>query len=440
MLNIEKYAEGRELFDGQYKLLRRLSEVGGTADVWLALAVKTIDTLGAYSDDQEDGDPDEESGMKVAIKIYRLQNILDVEGEQRFKDEFKIVYNCHHANLLPPSHFSIFEDTPYLVMPYCQEGSSEKLIGKVEDNKLLWKYIHDVASGLCYLHSCHPPIIHQDIKPANVLIDSNGNYAITDFGISVKKDVDCYYEDANSGTLVYMAPERFNDNATPLPESDIWAFGATLFEIVTGDVPFGDEGGLAQANGASIPNIGQAIPQEIKKLIYACLDKNPAKRPSAQDILDFIIRGQLKKDRLKYIILTLASLLIAGVSFLFMDAKRVSPFDELCNSGDMIIDSIKSEIVEESFVVDEASRSKIVQADAFYSKAITLQSSDGERLVITKDKVSILNNVINLYTRHQEIVDTIQIAINLDYAIKEQEYKQKRDEIVNKIKKEILEL
>jgi hypothetical protein len=136
----------------------------------------------------------------------------------------------------------------------------------------------------------------------------------------------------------------------------------------------------------------------------------------------------------------LASLLIAGVSFLFMDAKRVSPFDELCNSGDMIIDSIKSEIVEESFVVDEASRSKIVQADAFYSKAITLQSSDGERLVIAKDKVSILNNVINLYTRHQEIVDTIQIAINLDYAIKEQEYKQKRDEIVNKIKKEILEL
>ena len=98
MLDLQKYADGNVLFDGQYKLLRRLSAAGGTADVWLALAIKTIDTLGDYSD-EENSVPNEESGMKVAIKIYRLQNILDIEGEQRFKDEFKIVYNCHHANL-----------------------------------------------------------------------------------------------------------------------------------------------------------------------------------------------------------------------------------------------------------------------------------------------------------------------------------------------------
>ena len=138
MVDIEKYADGTALFDGQYKLLRCLSDAGGTADVWLALAVKTIDTLGNYSEDDEYS-PDENTGMKVAIKIYRLQSILDIEGEQRFKDEFKIVYNCHHANLLPPSHFSVFEDTPYLVMPYCENGSSEKLIGKVEDTAFTFR-------------------------------------------------------------------------------------------------------------------------------------------------------------------------------------------------------------------------------------------------------------------------------------------------------------
>ena len=80
MLDLQKYADGNVLFDGQYKLLHRLSEAGGTADVWLALAVKTIDTLGDYYD-EENSTPNEESGMKVAIKIYRLQNILDIEGE-----------------------------------------------------------------------------------------------------------------------------------------------------------------------------------------------------------------------------------------------------------------------------------------------------------------------------------------------------------------------
>ena len=76
MLDLQRYVDGDALFDGQYKLLRRLSEAGGTADVWLALAVKTIDTLGDYSD-EDNCTPNEESGMKVAIKIYRLQNILE---------------------------------------------------------------------------------------------------------------------------------------------------------------------------------------------------------------------------------------------------------------------------------------------------------------------------------------------------------------------------
>ena len=150
------------------------------------------------------------------------------------------------------------------------------------------------------MHACNPPIIHQDIKPANVLIDSNGNYSITDFGISAKKEnrINSYYEDASSGTLVYMAPERFTENAEPLPESDIWALGATLFEIVTGDVPFGDEGGLAQEKGKTVPNIDQKIPNEIKKLIYSCLEKEPSKRPSAQQIVDLISERRLSKGSL----------------------------------------------------------------------------------------------------------------------------------------------
>ena len=434
MVDIEKYADGTALFDGQYKLLRCLSDAGGTADVWLALAVKTIDTLGNYSEDDEYS-PDENTGMKVAIKIYRLQGILDIEGEQRFKDEFKIVYNCHHANLLPPSHFSIFEDTPYLVMPYCENGSSEKLIGKVEDTELLWKYIHDVASGLSYLHACNPPIIHQDIKPANVLIDSNGNFSITDFGISSKKsnDTSCFHEDANNGTLVYMAPERFCDNPEPRPESDIWALGATLFEFVTGDVPFGDDGGLAQEQGAKKPEIKQKVPKEVKKLIYACLEKEPSKRPTAQQIVDIVIGRRLNRNRIKYLVICLFAVLITSLALFYTNDTKESPSNELCYSADSIIFSIKKDINNNGFEVNDSTRAKIIQANAFYRKALALESEDVRKKQSIIKKTEMLTSVDELYKEHNETCSLIKQTELDDLPIQNAIQCEKKDSIENEI-------
>ena len=328
-------------------------------------------------------------------------------------------------------------------MPYCQDGSSEKLVGKVNDPEVLWKYILDVASGLSYLHACNPPIIHQDIKPANVLIDSNGNYSITDFGISAKKEnrINSYYEDASSGTLVYMAPERFTENAEPLPESDIWALGATLFEIVTGDVPFGDEGGLAQEKGKTVPNIDQKIPNEIKKLIYSCLEKEPSKRPSAQQIVDLISERRLSKGRIKYIYPTLIiSLLAICLAFAFINKTNDSPFDELCNSGDSIIVSIKNDISNNQFKIDDKSKSKVVQAEAFYGKALTLKSEKKDRIIAIDNRVKILGNIINLYVRHKEVSDTVAMTADLDMPEQNAIYSQKQDTISRLIIKKIIDL
>ena len=244
MVDVEQLAKDGKLFDGRYKLLKTLSTDGGTADVWLAIDINTIDNPDLLGEEAENFSP-EESGMMVAIKIYRPKNALDIEGEQRFRDEYKIVHNCRHTNLLQPTNFSICDDTPYLELPYCKNGSSEMLIGKAIEKKDLWKFIFDVSSGLSYLHACTPQIIHQDIKPANVLIDDYNNYAITDFGISSQRGGKhgFYFDEDNSGTMAYMAPERFSENYRPTAESDIWAFGATLYEILTGEVPFKEEGG-----------------------------------------------------------------------------------------------------------------------------------------------------------------------------------------------------
>ena len=129
MINIEELANQGEAFDGHYKLIRPLSTDGATADVWLALDTNTIDT-GYDMDGMPPNGKNDQSGMLVAIKIYRPKNALDIEGEQRFRDEYKIVYECRHENLLQPTSFSIFKEVPYLVLPYCKYGSSEQLIGK----------------------------------------------------------------------------------------------------------------------------------------------------------------------------------------------------------------------------------------------------------------------------------------------------------------------
>jgi len=285
MFNIEDFAKTGELFDGRYKLLRTLNTDGGSADVWLAVDLNTVDSSPIDSGETSGG---ETGGIQVAIKISRPKNALDIEGEQKFREEYKIVYNCHHANLLQPTNFSIFKNTPYLVLPYCKKGSSESLVGKAMTEQELWRYVHDVASGLAYLHRNKPPIIHQDIKPANVLIDGNGNYAITDFGISAQSGGRHeYYGDDYSGTFAYMAPERFADNPEPMAASDIWAFGATLYEVITGKAPFGDDGGNVQPDGKVVLDYqGKSVPLSIKKMIAACLDKDPTRRPTAAELAD----------------------------------------------------------------------------------------------------------------------------------------------------------
>ena len=287
MVDVEQLAKDGKLFDGRYKLLKTLSTDGGTADVWLAIDVNTIDNPELLGEESDNFSPDE-SGMMVAFKIYRPKIALDIEGEQRFRDEYKIVHNCRHTNLLQPTNFSICEDTPYLELPYCKNGSSEKLIGKAIEEKDIWKFIFDVSSGLSYLHACTPQIIHQDIKPANVLIDDYNNYAITDFGISSQRGGKhgFYFDEDNSGTMAYMAPERFCENYIPIAESDIWAFGATLYEILTGEVPFKEEGGKNQLeNNLKLKSMGNNIPKDIQKLIFSCLSLNPQERPTANQII-----------------------------------------------------------------------------------------------------------------------------------------------------------
>lgn len=120
------------------------------------------------------------------------------------------------------------------------------------------------------------------------MVSDNGDYMITDFGISthlkstLRKSLSSAFTSA--GTIAYMAPERFGKDNTPIMANDIYSLGATVFEMLTGDTPFGDDGGLLQKKGAEIPELTGNYSEPLKKVIALCLKTNPWERPTAEQL------------------------------------------------------------------------------------------------------------------------------------------------------------
>lgn len=251
----------------RYKLLKLLGK-GGFSEVWLGEDMLT--------------------NVKVAIKIYAPGVGLDDAGISLFTQEFSLVFDMNHTNLLRPTHYDCWEQMPFLILPYCSNGSVYKYLSSdvKMDEKEAWKLLHDVASGLAYLHGKNPPVIHQDIKPDNILISDEGHYMITDFGISarIRSTLNKKQADMSGGTLAYMGPERFGPTPSPIMASDIWSLGAMMYEVLTGEPPFGNHGGMIQKNGADIPLIGEEYSGTLKNLIYRCVSLNTWDRPTAAEI------------------------------------------------------------------------------------------------------------------------------------------------------------
>ena len=255
-----------DIIKERYSLIRFLGN-GSFGEVWLA-----HDLL---------------SGREVALKIYLT---LDPAGVEEFQCEYANTIDLSSQYLLTPEYFDVYGRRPFLVMKYCENGSSSKLVGCISE-VLLWQFIQDVANGLAVLHNQSDPIVHQDIKPDNILIDGNGRFLITDFGISKRLRATMRRQskrDVSSGAMPYMAPERFDSNPKLNPASDIWSLGASIYELATGELPFNGFGGAMQRNGADMPSLPSAYSERLNALMQSCLLLDEKSRLTVSQLLELV--------------------------------------------------------------------------------------------------------------------------------------------------------
>ena len=259
-----QYKEGN-LIDSRY-VLEKLIGNGSFGEVWLAR--------------------DNQTDVEVAIKIYVA---MDQQGLEDFRKEFQLSFNLNHTNLLHANYLGINteDNRPFLVMPFCPRGSVSRYAGEMTEDDI-WRFIKDVSAGLAYLHAQDPPIIHQDIKPDNILVLQNGSYVVTDFGISkqLRRSLKRSASLNSAGAISYMGPERFSKNYQTIKASDIWSLGAAIFELATGELPFAGMGGSLQKQGAEIPE-ASGFSKDLNVLLNGCLAKETWDRPTAQQINEF---------------------------------------------------------------------------------------------------------------------------------------------------------
>lgn len=169
----------------------------------------------------------------VAIKCY---------VEDRFSmNEIKALKELNHGALPNIMDYIEAENKKYLIMEYIEGISLEKYIrrfGTVRQDQAI-EWVKEIAEVLNYLHKRNEPVIYQDLKPANIMIDSNNKIKLIDFGSTYFKHQEEKKDYIHSGTIGYAAPEQFDVKAWELVDerSDIYSLGVTFHYMLTGSDP-----------------------------------------------------------------------------------------------------------------------------------------------------------------------------------------------------------
>ncbi|SDM53427.1 serine/threonine protein kinase [Psychrobacillus sp. OK028] len=267
---------------GRYKLLEMIGG-GGMSNVYLA--------------------HDMILDRDVAIKVLRYDFANEEELHRRFQREALSATSLTHPNIVNIYDVGEDEDIHYIVMEFVKGKTLKEYIllnAPVSPMKSVM-LMKQLTSAISTAHNNH--IIHRDIKPQNILLDEEENVKVTDFGIAMALSATSYTQ-TNSvlGTVHYLSPEQAR-GGTATKQSDVYALGIVLFELLTGQLPFSGESAVSialkhlQTETPSIRKIIPSIPQSIENVVLKATAKNPKDRYRSAEEMEADLATALSPER-----------------------------------------------------------------------------------------------------------------------------------------------
>jgi serine/threonine-protein kinase len=258
---------------GRYQLEERISR-GGSADVWRAR--------------------DEELDRPVAVKLLHPHLVPDERSRLRLAAEGRLVASLDHPAIVQMYDVLVDDDTPALIMELIEGESLNLRIAR--DGALPVRAAAgigaEVAEALAEAH--RHGIVHRDVKPSNILLDTDGHAHLADFGIAHSLEADAERLTQTGmvvGTPAYLSPEQLA-GAEVGPRTDIFGLGAALFEMLTGQPPYAAMAPLllAEAHAAGPPAMPDIDPA-LGEITRACLATAPSERPPDAGFVAATLRG-----------------------------------------------------------------------------------------------------------------------------------------------------
>lgn len=232
-----------------------------------------------------------EGGHMCAIKEVRIvsddQNSR--ESLKQLNQEINLLSQLSHPNVVRYYGSELAGDTLSVYLEYISGGSIHKLLQEYGPFKepVIQNYTRQILCGLAYLHS--RTTVHRDIKGANILVDPTGEIKLADFGMA-KHMSSCHSVLSFKGSPYWMAPEVVMNKSGYSLAVDIWSLGCTILEMAMAKPPWSQYEGVAAifkiGNSKDIPEIPDFLSSDAKSFLYLCLQRDPADRPLASQLLD----------------------------------------------------------------------------------------------------------------------------------------------------------
>lgn len=234
---------------------------------------------------------DQTTGQSIAVKqvVLSTEEEADVKLKLSLENEVNLLQDLHHPHIVSYLGHDYMDGCLYMYLEYMPGGSMAQVLQSFGafDEGLIADYTRQLLEGLIYLHSRDPPVVHRDIKGANILVGLDGRVKLADFGCSRRSQETMSY--TMRGSVPWMAPEviahtRYGRSA------DIWSFGCVLIEMASAKVPWGKFDNQLAAMvkigmSKETPPLPPSTSDTYQAFVRKCVQRDPSLRPSATDLL-----------------------------------------------------------------------------------------------------------------------------------------------------------